>query len=371
MNMQHAQQKTQVLLGMSGGVDSSLAAALLVEQGYEVVGCFIKNWSDTKNADGVCDWKAERRDALAVAARLGIPLVTVDSEAQYRASVVEYLYQEYAAGRTPNPDIRCNELIKFPVLAAEADRLGVTWIATGHYAQVRHDNDASHLLCAADAEKDQTYFLSRVRQEHLRRTLFPIGHLTKTQVREEARKRDIQTAEKKESMGICFIGKTDMRDFLRQRIPDAPGDIVTSNGTVVGTHPGVHHFTIGQRHGLEVGGGAPYYVIGKDVYKRQVIVSADTGDVETDRFTVADVQWIAGDPIVGAYGHTPLHVRIRHRQPMVSATLTVISVPPAAGGIQKTGSLNVHTTVPIRAVTPGQEAVFYRDGECLGSGVIV
>lgn len=349
--------KKRVLLGMSGGVDSSLSAALLQEQGYEVIGCFIKNWSETKNADGVCDWKAQRRDALAVAAQFGIPLVTVDSESAYRDTVLEYLFNEYAAGRTPNPDIRCNELIKFPVLTAEADRLGCDWIATGHYAQVRHNGDASHLLCAVDPEKDQTYFLARVPQMYLRRTLFPIGHFLKKEVREQARQRHILTAEKKESMGICFIGKTDMRDFLRKRIPDAPGDIVDRNGDVLGQHPGVHHFTIGQRQGIGLGGGAPYYVVGKNLAARQLIVSADPGDVETNVFSVADVQWIAGES-----DHLEnLFVRIRHRQPMVS----VVHVENVDN------QLKIETAEAVRAVTPGQEAVFYRDGECLGSGVII
>lgn len=369
-----AHSKLRVLVGMSGGVDSSLAAALLLEQGYDVVGCFLKNWSDTKDESGACAWRSERRDALAVAAKLGIPLVTVDAEEVYRATVVEPLYAEYAAGRTPNPDVRCNEFVKFPALAAEAERQGCTWIATGHYARVRHSSTPlragaegeSVLLKAADPEKDQTYFLCRLPQKLLARTLFPIGHLTKPQIREEARRRGLPTAEKEESMGICFVGKVSLPDFLRQRIPDAPGEIVTVDGVVIGRHEGVHQFTVGQRHGLGIGGGraqlgsAPWYVVATDPDMRRVTVSQDEAMLFAIETRVSAVHWIEKVPAFPAR----LGVRIRHRQEIVVAH--VEEAPPRGSG-----NFLIRFSAPVRAVTPGQAAVFY-DGEvCLGGGAIM
>lgn len=345
----------RVLVGMSGGVDSSLAAALLVEQGHDVVGCFLKNWSDTKDGKGECAWKGERRDAMAVAARLGIPFTTVDAEAVFRAAVVDPLFAAYAAGRTPNPDVRCNEYVKFPALAAEADRLGCRWIATGHYAQVRHGADGSLLLRAADADKDQTYFLCRLPQALLARTLFPIGHLTKAAVREEARRRGLPTADKAESMGICFVGKVSLPEFLRQRIPDAPGDIVTVSGEIVGAHQGVHRFTVGQRHGLGVGGGAPWYVVATEPATRRVVVARDEGLLVRDRAEAIDVRWIGAAPQLPA----TFGVRIRHRQDIV----------PGEVAARERG-LAVRFSRPVRAVTPGQAAVFYDGDVCLGGGTI-
>ncbi|TAK04695.1 tRNA 2-thiouridine(34) synthase MnmA [Patescibacteria group bacterium] len=360
----------RVLVGMSGGVDSSLAAALLLEQGNDVVGCFLKNWSDTKDESGACAWRSERRDALAVAAKLGIPLVTVDAEEVYRAAVVEPLYAEYAAGRTPNPDVRCNEFVKFPALAAEAKRQGCAWIATGHYAQVRHPSRAgaegeSLLLQAADAEKDQTYFLCRLPQKLLAQTLFPIGHLTKPQVRDEARRRGLPTAEKEESMGICFVGKVALPDFLRQRIPDAPGEIVSVDSAVLGRHGGVHRFTVGQRHGLGIsakggsasggGGGEPWYVVATDPASRRVVVSRNEQDLFSDQMQVGGARWIAATPALPAR----LGVRIRHRQEIVAAEVTAVG-----------DMLRVRFSTPVRAITSGQAAVFYDGDVCLGGGVI-
>lgn len=363
---------------MSGGVDSSLAAALLLEQGYDVVGCFLKNWSDTKDESGACAWRSERRDALAVAAKLGIPLVTVDAEEVYRAAVVDPLYAEYAAGGTPNPDVRCNEFVKFPALAAEAARQGCAWIATGHYAQVRHGAGESVLRKAADAEKDQTYFLCRLPQALLAHTLFPIGHLTKAQVRDEARRRGIPTAEKEESMGICFVGTVSLPDFLRQRIPDAPGDIVAKDGTVLGRHAGIHRFTVGQRHGLGVGGTAPWYVVATDPGTRRVIVTQNENDLLSQEMQVADVHWIASAPSLPA----TLGVRIRHRQEIVAAAVS--EVPRRAAPRDDTNTLSSRTDVrdprsllhiefahAVRAITPGQAAVFYDGDTCLGGGTIV
>lgn len=351
---------------MSGGVDSSLSAALLAEQGCEIVGCFLKNWSETKDEQGHCAWKQERRDALAVAAALGIPLVTVDAEAVYRAAVVEPLYAEYAAGRTPNPDVRCNEFVKFPALAAEADRLGCRWIATGHYARVHHGESESALLMAADREKDQTYFLCRLPQALLARTLFPIGHLTKAQVRDEARRRGLPTAEKDESMGICFVGKVSLPNFLRQRIPDAPGEIVTADGTVVGRHDGVHRFTVGQRHGLGVGGGAPWYVLATDPVTRRVTVAREAA-LSAEATTVADLRWIGAAPAFPA----TFGVRIRHRQAIVPATVEeALRHAPSSDGV-RSGNLQIRFSTPVRAVTPGQTAAFYDGETCLGGGTLI
>ncbi|HTK59654.1 MAG TPA: tRNA 2-thiouridine(34) synthase MnmA, partial [Candidatus Baltobacteraceae bacterium] len=246
--------KRKVMVGMSGGVDSSVAASLLLDQGYDVVGAFMKNWSETKDEKGECAWKEERRDAMRVAASLGIPFVTFDFEEEYDRRVVDYLYREYAAGRTPNPDVLCNREVKFDLFLKAALEAGADCIATGHYARVTKNADGTYaLLAGLDRNKDQSYFVHALGQEQLKHVLFPIGHLDKRDVRAYARDRKLETADKKDSQGICFIGKVELREFLKRELAPKPGAIVTVEGKEIGRHADAQAFTIGQRHGLAVG----------------------------------------------------------------------------------------------------------------------
>lgn len=355
-----AQNKRKIAVAMSGGVDSSVAAALLVAEGHEVIGAFMKNWSDEADpCTGECTWKAERQDALRVATHLGIPFETFDFEAEYRAEVVEYMVREYAAGRTPNPDVMCNKTVKFGLFLERALALGADAVATGHYARVTEDGGTYRLLAGLDTNKDQSYFLHRLDQRQLSRAIFPVGHLPKPEVRRLAREFGLPTAEKKDSQGICFIGKVDLKEFLDAKIPSRQGPIVTVGGNVVGRHRGVAPFTIGQRHGLGIGGGAPYFVVEKDVRRNTVVVARedDPAALHAAALVAEDEHWIAGRAPA-----LPLQcrVRIRYRQPLQDAT-----VEPSADG------LRVTFREPQRAVSPGQFAVFYdAGGECLGGAVI-
>lgn len=364
-----APKKKKVLLGMSGGVDSSVSAVLLLQQGYEVIGAFMKNWSgdalgprcsnpdETGEAFQECSWKEERRDAMRVAAQLGIPFVTFDFEETYRARVVENLFAEYAAGRTPNPDVLCNKFVKFDVFLKEADRLGCDVIATGHYARLLSDTEGTHLLVGSDPNKDQSYFLWAVPPAALSRTLFPVGNLEKSEVRQIAREAGLSVAGKKDSMGICFVGEVEMKAFLKARIPEDPGDIVTTSGDVVGQHEGIAFYTIGQRHGLKVGGGMPYYVVGKDAEKKQLIVSSNFHPrLFQDEVFAEQTNWFHL-PTVGE----EVAVRVRYRQPLQKAQVIACS---EAG-------VHLRFAEPIRAVTPGQSLVVYRGEELLGGGVII
>ncbi len=358
-----AKRKEKVIVGMSGGVDSSVAAALLVRQGYRVEGAFMKNWSDTKDpVTGSCAWRGERHDAELVAAKIGIPFATYDFEAQYREAVVDYLFREYEAGRTPNPDVLCNKAVKFDLFLKRALAEGADLIATGHYARVRKPagRGAVALLAGVDKNKDQSYFLHQLSQEQLKRTLFPLGGLKKPEVRRLARKFVLPTAAKKDSQGICFIGKVDLKSFLAKKIPKHPGPIITVDGRVVGRHQGIAPFTIGQRHGLGLGGGDPYYVVEKDARRNALIVASGKGEeaLYARRLIAGEVHWIAGRP-----PRLPLRclARIRYRQPLQAARLL-----PAAGG-----RLEVVFAKPQRAITPGQFAVFYKGETCLGGGTIL
>lgn len=352
--------RKKVLVGMSGGVDSSVAAALLLEQGYEVIGAFMKNWTETK-CDGEtkeCGWRQERRDAVRVAALLGIPFVTFDFEKEYRDRVVENLFLEYAAGRTPNPDVLCNKYVKFDLFVKEADKLGCEFVATGHYARIEDDR----ILAGTDPNKDQSYFLWAIPKDVLPRVLFPVGRMLKPDVREKARALGLPTAEKKDSTGICFVGEVDIRAFLKERIPEDPGDIVTTTGEVVGTHEGVAFYTIGQRHGLNVGGGTPYYVVNKKPETKQIIVSSNFHPRLFEKTVVAfQANWFRR-PSVG----DKIAARVRYRQPLQSCTVTTVS-PPFQGGDE---GVVTEFNEPVRAVTPGQSIVFYNGEEMLGGAVI-
>lgn len=348
----------KVFVGMSGGVDSSVTAALLKEQGYQVTGVYMKNWS--KDLPGmVCPWKEDYQDAKRVAVQLGIPFKMYDFETEYRASVVDYMLEGYQAGITPNPDIMCNQEVKFKLFLRAALEDGADYIATGHYARI---NDGQ-LLTAANAEKDQTYFLYRVTEDALRHTLMPVGDFaTKAAVRAKAAELGLATAQKKDSQGICFIGKVGIKDFLLHELgPQPAGAIIDENGVTIGQHDGALFYTIGQRHGLEVGGGLPYYVVGKDMAKNEVYV---TRKLDDDRLwlkslDLTSAHWIRSEP-------TPedsmrLQVRTRYRAPLV-----------AVESLEKTGQNNwrLQLAEPMRASTPGQSAVFYQGDRCLGGAIV-
>ena len=342
-----------IYVGMSGGVDSSLTAALLVEQGYKVTGVYMKNW--TQDLPGMkCPCADDLADAKRVAVQLGIDFKVFDFEKEYRQHVVDYMIDEYKAGRTPNPDIMCNQEVKFKLFLEAALSDGADMIATGHYARVVD----GELRLAEDANKDQTYFLYRVTKRALERTLFPLGDYTKPQVREMAKQRGLFTAAKKDSQGICFVGQIGIREFLSEYVDTAPGDIIDKQtGTKLGRHDGAIFYTLGQRHGLDIGGGLPYYVVGKDMEKNVVYVSTDLNDTSlwSDAINLIYEHWIdGGRPENGDY-----HVRVRHRAPLVKAQVTF-----------EEDSLTVRLDDHQRAITAGQSVVFYRGSTCLGGAIV-
>lgn len=340
---------SRVYVGMSGGVDSSLTAALLKEQGHDVTGVYMKNW--TQDLPGMrCPWADDLADAKRVAVQLGIKFKVYDFEAEYKHKVVDYMIAEYQAGRTPNPDIMCNQEVKFKLFLETALADGAEMIATGHYART----EDGKLMRAADDNKDQTYFLYRVSKEALEKTLFPLGEYTKITVREMAEARGLVTAGKRDSQGICFVGSIGIKEFLSQYITAEPGDIIDRDTyKVIGEHEGSIYYTLGQRHGLNLGGGLPYYVVGKDMEKNTVFVSRNLEDESMWRkeITLSDVHWIGQVPDDG----TRLEVRLRHRGKLVPATL--------AGE-------RILLDEPERAVTPGQSAVLYVDNLVLGGGIV-
>lgn len=338
---------------MSGGVDSSVTAALLKEQGFDVTGVYMKNWS--QDLPGFqCPWKEDYQDAKRVAVQLGIDFKMYDFETEYRQRVVDYMLDGYRSGVTPNPDIMCNQEIKFKLFLDTALDDGADMIATGHYARIQDGK----LLAGIDNNKDQTYFLYRVTEAALRRSLMPIGEYTKPAVRELAKKYGLATAEKKDSQGICFVGKVGIREFLEQFVETTPGAIIEQHGQTIGEHEGAIFYTIGQRHGLNVGGGMPYYVVGKDMAKNEVYVTTDLNDdrLWRDELTLANVHWINGAP--DAKSH--LRVRTRYRQSLVDCEV-----------MQTEGGHTVKLHDAVRAVTPGQSAVFYYGDQCLGGGIVI
>ncbi len=340
---------SRVYVGMSGGVDSSLTAALLVEQGYDVVGVYMKNWS--QDLPGMkCPWAEDLADAKRVAVQLGIDFKVFDFEKDYRHKVVDYMIAEYQAGRTPNPDIMCNQEVKFKLFLEAALADGADMIATGHYASVKD----GVLLMGKDKNKDQTYFLYRVTSEALSKTLFPLGNYTKQEVRAMAKERGLWTASKKESMGVCFVGSVGMRDFLSQYVTTSPGDVIDKKtGKKLGRHDGAIFYTLGQRHGLNIGGGLPYYVVGKDMKKNEVHVSTDLNDdaMWRQKVKLESIHWINEPP----KPHDKLLVRLRHRGALLSCTLN---------------GTTLRLVQPERAATPGQSAVLYDGDICLGGGIV-
>lgn len=338
-----------IYVGMSGGVDSSLCAALLVEQGYRVTGVYMKNWS--QDLPGMkCPWAEDLADAKRVAVQLGIDFKVYDFEKEYKHKVVDYMIAEYEAGRTPNPDIMCNQEVKFKLFLEAALADGADMIATGHYART----SGGHLYQAKDKDKDQTYFLYRVTRQALEQTLFPLGDYTKQQVRAMARERGLWTAEKKESMGVCFVGSVGIREFLDQYVTTQPGDVIDKDsGAIVGQHEGAIYYTNGQRHGLDIGGGLPYYVVGKNMDTNLVYVSRNLNDEAMWRreISLSEIHWI-NQP---AESGVQLKARLRHRGELLPASIV---------------GRQLYLSTPERSATAGQSAVFYSDEECVGGGVI-
>ncbi|MCB1789411.1 MAG: tRNA 2-thiouridine(34) synthase MnmA [Gammaproteobacteria bacterium] len=353
----------KVIVGLSGGVDSSVAALRLLEQGYDVEALFMKNWEEDDDADH-CSAAEDLADARAVAERLGIRLHTVNFATEYWDRVFAYFLDEYRAGRTPNPDVLCNREIKFKAFLDYALDLGAERIATGHYADVACDASAScRLLCAQDDTKDQTYFLYMLGQHALRHTLFPLATLRKNEVRELARAAGFPNHKKKDSTGVCFIGERRFSTFLARFLPANPGDIVTVDGQQIGRHQGLMYYTLGQRQGLGIGGVAgapdePWYVVDKDLSANTLIVAQGHDHPRLYRSTLSarQLHWVSGQaPASGSR----LRARCRHRQPLQDCTVEI------AGD-----TLLVRFDEAQRALTPGQSVVLYHARECLGGGII-
>jgi len=352
----------RVVLAISGGVDSAVAAALLKDAGHDVHALFMRNWDEDEG--GYCTAAADLQDARAVCESLGLPLHTVNFSSDYRERVFAHFLDELRAGRTPNPDVACNREIKFGVCFEQARRLGAEWFATGHYARSATVDGQPRLLRAADRGKDQTYFLHTVPGELIARTLFPIGHLTKAEVRRIAHERALPVHDKRDSTGICFIGERPFAEFLSGYLPARPGPIETVGGRLVGEHRGLMYYTLGQRQGLRLGGvrgaaEAPWYVARKDLRRNVLVVTQhhDDPNLMCREFLTEPAHWIAGAPPAEGFTCT---VRTRHRQ---EDQVCSVSLLPDGG-------CRVATAQPQRAVTPGQSAVFYDGETCLGGGVI-
>ncbi|MGB8516774.1 MAG: tRNA 2-thiouridine(34) synthase MnmA [Gallionella sp.] len=353
----------RIVVGMSGGVDSSVTALLLKQQGYDVIGLFMKNWEDDDNSE-YCSSRQDLIDAVSVADTIGIPIEAVNFSKEYKDRVFSYFLREYQAGRTPNPDILCNAEIKFKAFLDHAIALGADTIATGHYAQVREIDGAFQLLKAADASKDQSYFLHRLNQAQLSKAMFPLGKLLKSEVRQIAEQHGLSNHAKKDSTGICFIGERPFREFLSNYLPTQPGDMSTPEGQLVGRHIGLSFYTQGQRQGLGIGGakassGEPWFVASKDMKNNQLIVvqGHDHPALLSPRLSALDSHWISGTP---PQLHHPYGAKTRYRQADAACEFTDIS-----GGI-----CALTFTEPQWAVTPGQSVVVYEGEVCLGGAII-
>jgi tRNA-uridine 2-sulfurtransferase len=389
--------KKRVVVGLSGGVDSSVAAYLLQEQGYDVIGMFMKNWhDDTVTISKECPWLDDSNDAMIVAQHLGIPFQSIDLSAEYKSRIVDYMFAEYQRGRTPNPDVLCNREIKFDVFLNNALKLGADYVATGHYVRksssIKGDREVHRLMRGKDPNKDQSYFLCQLTQEQLSRSLFPVGELLKPEVRAIARKLGLVTAEKKDSQGLCFVGKVHLPEFLQQRLQAKKGRVIelpataesfhngfsgddlislttphkleASQGKVIGEHNGAHYYTIGQRKGLNLGGHArPLFVIGTDTDENIIYTGMGEdhpGLYRKGLFIPADDQhWVRQDLKLAPGQSQNFQARIRYRQPVENCTLH-----------QKEEGLYIVFDKPQKSITPGQFAAWYDGEELVGSGVI-
>lgn len=371
-------KKLKVFVGMSGGVDSSVSAALLKDAGFDVTGVFIKVWKPeyTEPArmldfSGGCTWKEDRLDAMRVCAKLGIPFLTLNLENEYKKDVVDYMISEYKAGRTPNPDVMCNKYIKFGGFFKKAMELGADYVATGHYARVRAKKGKTEMLAGKDNNKDQSYFLWTLTQKELSKTLFPIGDLEKPEVRKLALKYDLINATKKDSQGLCFMGKVDVKDFLKKYIREKEGDVIDEKGEKIGKHSGVFYFTLGERHGFKITkktpNDKPYYIIAKDFDENTLTVSEDLEKIKNEnskKVLLKSVNLISGDIKEGK----KYQARIRYRQPLEPCSIKVQSLKSKEKS--KDTKIELHFINPQKSVTPGQSAVIY-DGEiCIGGGII-
>ncbi|MEK9157936.1 MAG: tRNA 2-thiouridine(34) synthase MnmA [Patescibacteria group bacterium] len=338
-----------VYVGMSGGVDSSVSAGLLVRLGFNVVGVFMKPWQAVPDNDDFCLWKQDREDAMRACTALGIPFKTWDFSKEYKKSVTDYMIREYKAGRTPNPDVMCNKEIKFGLFLKRALKEGADYIATGHYIQKKD----SKLLQAKDDNKDQSYFLWTLTPKQAERCLFPIGGFIKSEVRKMAKKFKLNNHDKKDSQGVCFIGPLDMKEFLLSYIKPKSGRIILLGSKKdIGTHDGVYYYTLGQRHGLNIGiGGGPYYVVSKDI-KKNIIYVGTNKEAVADKAKVGEFNWM-DKPVLPAR----LDVKVRYRSESVKAKL------------DKKGMLTFEK--PAFAITPGQSAVFYKGRQLIGGGIIL
>ena len=353
----------RVIVGLSGGVDSSVAATLLLEQGDRVDGVFMKNWEDD-DREGYCPAEQDFQDAKSVCERIGVPLQAVNFSQAYRDKVFRYFLEEYRAGRTPNPDILCNREIKFRVFLEHALNRGADQIATGHYARVAEKDGRFQLLKARDQNKDQTYFLYTLGQQQLARTLFPLGDLNKSEVRAIAAQNGLVTHAKKDSTGICFIGERNFREFLSRYLPAQPGEMYTPEGERIGEHAGLMYYTLGQRQGLGIGGrsgaqeGKPWYVVGKDVANNRLIVSQGLHPMlYSTTLEASQLHWVAGEPVTPPFR---CRAKIRYRQPEQPCIITRLDGDHC----------QVTFDQPQQAATPGQSVVFYLGEACLGGAVI-
>ena len=386
----------RVVVGLSGGVDSSVAAYLCKKQGYEVIGLFMKNWhDDSVTISDECPWLDDSNDAMMVAEKLGIPFQTVDLSEEYKTRIVDYMFKEYQNGRTPNPDVLCNREIKFDVFLKIAESLGADYVATGHYCRkaetLKNGQTIYRLLAGMDSNKDQSYFLCQINQDQLSKILFPVGELQKPEVREIAAEQGLITAEKKDSQGLCFIGKVKLPDFLQQKLKPKTGQVIEvdanhlvyesddkkalnvvtdkfkynpEDGRVVGEHPGAHFFTKGQRKGLNIGGTPePLFVIDTDVHDNVIYVGQGKSHPGLYRNGLkvlnADIHWLREDLKLKNGEKENYQARIRYRQPLENATL-----------YQEDNALKISFENPQSAIAEGQFVAWYKDDELIGSGVI-
>jgi tRNA-specific 2-thiouridylase len=359
--MQKSKSETTVIIGMSGGVDSSVCAALLKDEGYKVIGLFMKNWEEF-DEHGVCQSSKEYADVEKVCEKIGIPCYSIDFIKEYRENVFDQFIKEYESGYTPNPDVLCNREIKFKVFFEKAMELGADYLATGHYCQVKNINGRTQLLKGADPKKDQSYFLCAVKSEVLEKVMFPIGHIPKSKVRELAAHYDLATKNKKDSTGICFIGERNFKNFLSHYVTYTAGNIVNLKGEIVGIHTGSNYYTIGQRKGLGLGGqGEPWFVVGKNTAKNEVIVERGEFHPALYSYTLtANEISFVDDHIVLNYPFK-CTAKIRYRQ--VDQGCTILK--------NDNGTFHVQFDIPQRAITPRQSIVFYNNNVCIGGAMII